>query len=913
MPALTFDDMVSRWKARGYSDAGARGMADNMTRESGGDPGVIGDNGSSLGLFQHHGPRKAALEAYAKERGKPATDPDVQIDFADRELRTQYPKLRAQLATSDNRGASEDAFKRTFERPASIMWENNPRTATDKYRFSDYALNEHAKRKNTDILYMPPQDYLDLSPELEGKPFESPSGRSIKASVDRGDEIESIPTLTVDNGKVTEQDGRHRALLAQEHGIDAIPVAVKGEVPNEIEGMSGKVVPQPKSLWRRAADMVVPSAEAAEPANPYAAFASPVDGEAPKPADNPYAAFAAPVDGENPAEAKAEPDKSAGSGAPNDPALPYPDEPGVHRGSIMPFASDDKGDVIKSTEGWTAGLPKLYMPEMFRAPIRGAVAGGQEALGERPVDDPAVRSDIFAAASFGAGAAPAGIVKEVVAKGGEFRPMYEFVSRVVGGDISKNDAALRIVARMEQDAKAGGPTAQDMLDLMNATPDKPLVLGDVVGENGLAYLGKLGRSPGESREIITKGLNDRDMGAGTRLAGDVDKSIATGSADTVSQELIQLRKKAARPFYDAAYERHPINPDEMKPEGSIGSMLTRPSMRSGMANARKIAAEEGVDVGALGIDLDAEGVPFYSKVPTWRTLDYVKRGLDDVVEQYRDKTTGKLVLDTYGNAAQSTRGAYRDVLRNLNPDYAKALDAYSGPSASKDAMKAGQDFLRRRPEEISRRISELSPGDKEFYKLGAADALRTALAKKSVGADETKAIINSQYMRDQLRPLFDNNDAYERFVKSVEAEGRMFGTRYSALGNSRTAAREAEDQSPEVAALANAARGAGAALSHNPLNAIWSALKAGESLNALRNPAINADAARLMMSPLNTPATAGRLNALKDFMNTLPTTRNYLARYAGPSSAMSTPATAIAGNALAGRNSNMTPWPGSNQ
>lgn len=297
---LSYGDMVNRWKARGYSDAGARGIADNMTRESGGNPTAIGPGGAAIGLFQHEGPRRTALEKFAKARGTSPTDPDTQIDFADRELRTQYPKLREQLVSGTDRGAAEDQFKRVFERPASVLWgENRPKTESPDYRYSPYAMNEHAGRKNTDIVYMRPQDYLDLAPDLEEKPFTSPAGRSLLASVDKGEPIEAIPTLGMkvkgNTGEITEQDGRHRALLAQHAGLDAIPVAItktgRGD-PTEIEGMSGKIMPNnfPKaadvkkpdraaertdagersaaqSLWSKAAQAISPigRAEAAEP------------------------------------------------------------------------------------------------------------------------------------------------------------------------------------------------------------------------------------------------------------------------------------------------------------------------------------------------------------------------------------------------------------------------------------------------------------------------------------------------------------------------------------------------------------------------------------------------------------------------------------------------------------------------
>lgn len=270
---LSYDDMVAKWTARGYPKAAAQGIADNMTRESGGDPTAIGDHGTSRGLFQEHDTRKGELEAAAKKAGKSPDDPDLQIDFANEELKTKFPTLYKQLMAGTDRAGAEDSFKRIFERPASILWQNNPNLASDKYRYSDYAMKEHDGRKNTDLVYMSPADYLDLSPELDGKPFSNPSGRALKSSVDRGEPVESVPTLDMqvdgNTGTVTDQDGRHRALLAQQSGVDAIPVAIrqKGQgTPTEIVGASGNIVPND---FRKAAD--VPKAAprpAANAANP---------------------------------------------------------------------------------------------------------------------------------------------------------------------------------------------------------------------------------------------------------------------------------------------------------------------------------------------------------------------------------------------------------------------------------------------------------------------------------------------------------------------------------------------------------------------------------------------------------------------------------------------------------------------
>jgi len=160
------------------------------------------------------------------------------------------------------------------------------------YGFSDYAMKEYEGRPDTSIHWMSPEDYLGLSPEFKEKPFESASGRSLMRSFQRGDHIESIPTLDVnvdgDTATVTDQDGRHRALLAQQEGVKEIPVAVRGigeNNPTQIAGMRGDKRPlelpqrqarqeapqqqkEPISLLREIGNAIVPGAQAAEPGLP---------------------------------------------------------------------------------------------------------------------------------------------------------------------------------------------------------------------------------------------------------------------------------------------------------------------------------------------------------------------------------------------------------------------------------------------------------------------------------------------------------------------------------------------------------------------------------------------------------------------------------------------------------------------
>ena len=280
---LSYDDIVARAKAQGYSDAGARGIADNFERESGGNPAIdYGDSGTSSGLAQWHNTRKTDLLNFAKAQGKPWSDPDVQFAFFDKEMREQYPTLRTSLMNATDQSEAEDQFKRIYERPKSVLWANDPKggpvLGNNRYRFNDDLF------AGDDTHLMSPADYLALSPPLEDTPAAAKQWRDLRVSVGAGDPILKAPSLDVTTagptGTVTAQDGRNRALLAQEAGIDAIPVQINQTgtgKPTEFVGMSGNVVPAHDVVPANTAAMekrgesilarlgIVGSAEAAEP------------------------------------------------------------------------------------------------------------------------------------------------------------------------------------------------------------------------------------------------------------------------------------------------------------------------------------------------------------------------------------------------------------------------------------------------------------------------------------------------------------------------------------------------------------------------------------------------------------------------------------------------------------------------
>jgi hypothetical protein len=220
-------------------------------------------------------------------------------------------------------------------------------------------------------------------------------------------------------------------------------------------------------------------------------------------------------------------------------------------------------------------------------------------------------------------------------------------------------------------------------------------------------------------------------------------------------------------------------------------------------------------------------------------------------EKYRDLNSLRLQL--------------RDAITGGNPQhpYQQALDAYSGPSNSISAVREGQSIFNKEPDEIAAEMARLSPSDREFYRLGAAGTLRKNLGSRP--GDESKTIVGKDYRQQQLRPLFDTQSEYDRFINSATAENRMFDTKQKFLGGSQTAERMAEDNAPE-GAMGHAVRAGVAAMEGAPGAAGLSAMKALGAITRGESPAVNAapDRPASVSDPAGCVGGAGAENGTAD-------------------------------------------------
>lgn len=179
---------------------------------------------------------------------------------------------------------------------------------------------------------------------------------------------------------------------------------------------------------------------------------------------------------------------------------------------------------------------------------------------------------------------------------------------------------------------------------------------------------------------------------------------------------------------------------------------------------------------------------------TTQTLDYVKRGMDDVLEQYRNPITGKLELDEAGKAENSVLRSLLNEVDQLNPAYGQARGAYAGPASEQEALRLGQGSLTQNPDLLTIQANRMTPTQLEQMQLGGRDSLVKS-AERVRNNSNPFAILNSPAMEQRISALYPNaGDEVSRLLAQRDLELQMAGSTNRLIGNSMTAERGIADQ-----------------------------------------------------------------------------------------------------------------------
>ena len=149
--------------------------------------------------------------------------------------------------------------------------------------------------------------------------------------------------------------------------------------------------------------------------------------------------------------------------------------------------------------------------------------------------------------------------------------------------------------------------------------------------------------------------------------------------------------------------------------------------------------------------------------------------MDEAIEKEQNPLTGQ--FSSYGKSLIDLKTQYLGYLDKANPDYGKARALWAGPTRSTRMIDKGRKVFSMDPTNVGFEISKLTPEDKQYFQLGAAQAVKEALSGKRDMLDKATAIFATPKSRELLRPIFPSEDAFRVFANRMETERAMSGTR----------------------------------------------------------------------------------------------------------------------------------------
>lgn len=220
-----------------------------------------------------------------------------------------------------------------------------------------------------------------------------------------------------------------------------------------------------------------------------------------------------------------------------------------------------------------------------------------------------------------------------------------------------------------------------------------------------------------------------------------------------------------------------------------------PNANVDLARDQMLAARERLRQAERGL-VAAPDPSMPASVPayTTQTLDYVKRGMDDVLEEQRNPITGRLVLDEAGRAQNQVRGQLLDEVDRLNPDFAAARSAYAGPMESRDALARGADAYRLHPDELGMQVSAQSPEQLGQMQLGYRGAMADHAGQIRDSGNPWETTLGSPLARQRLETMYPGSPGVASMLRQRELEAQLAQTTNGVLGNSKTAQRGIADE-----------------------------------------------------------------------------------------------------------------------
>ena len=279
--------------------------------------------------------------------------------------------------------------------------------------------------------------------------------------------------------------------------------------------------------------------------------------------------------------------------------------------------------------------------------------------------------------------------------------------------------------------------------LQKGGPDTAIV--DVAGVNAQRAARGAAGVPGEASQMADDFVGARVAGRGDRLQSAADR-LAPNDFYPEIEAISKARSAAAGPLYDEAFA--PMSdkagkvfaPWDERLQRFLNDPLIKMGLKKGIRKQEleALARNKEFNFQEYAVKgFDDAGEIIIDGTPNLRAMDAAKQGIDEILEGFRDKTTGKLDLSKgMAKTYDEVRRALVSKLDEITTDtttgrsaYKDARDQWAGPSQLIDAALLGRKFAKGDEEITAKIIDGMSGGQKEAFRLGVRRELSKIINK----------------------------------------------------------------------------------------------------------------------------------------------------------------------------------------
>lgn len=355
----------------------------------------------------------------------------------------------------------------------------------------------------------------------------------------------------------------------------------------------------------------------------------------------------------------------------------------------------------------------------------------------------------------------------------------EVLSKIPGVDIRTDFARradVKLLQALQQDRFSPDQIAA-RIQSIKQSGYKPETIMELGGTATRTLADTIAGYPG-ARGFAAELAESRSAGQVERVMTDFRQALRVNAdAFELAEDIIKKRDAAAAPLYRQAYQEGGVISDDR-----FMGFMKIPQFKDAYARAKRIAALDGIDLPEKATDIEKVG-GF-----DLMTLDYIKRGLDDVL--FTGKQPGSGMGKTELGKLKQKRNEFVAIIDEAGPaSYRQARQAFAGPTEVADAIDMGRKFANIDPRQLAKDFEKLSEAEKDGFRVGVFDAIKSEAEKGVEGRNIIPKVWNSIKRKDQVRALI-GDDAFQELSDKLRRENLIKESDVSIMSGSPTQRRQ---------------------------------------------------------------------------------------------------------------------------